>query len=109
MITYDDFARVEMRIGEIKAVEVVEDADRLLKLTVDLGEEAPRQIVSGIRAYFPDLEVLVGKKCPFVANLEPRTIRGLESNGMIMAAHTDADQFSLLEVASEIPAGTKIS
>lgn len=109
MITYDDFAKVEMRIGEIKAAEIVEDADRLLKLTVDLGEEEPRQIVSGIRAYFPDPETLVGKKCPFVANLEPRTIRGLESNGMIMAAHTEDDQFSLLEVSADIPAGTKIS
>jgi methionyl-tRNA synthetase len=104
-INYDDFAKLEIRIGTIKEVEVVEGADRLLKLTVDLGEDSPRQIVSGIREYYEDPSILVGKQCPFIANLEPRTIRGLESQGMILAASTDND-FALFHPSNELPAGT---
>lgn len=108
-INYDQFKSVEMRVGEIKSVEKVEDADRLLKLEVFFGDET-RQIVSGISEYYPDPEVLVGKKVPFVTNLEPRKIRGVESNGMILAAlDKEENQFSLLEVDSKIPAGTHIS
>jgi methionyl-tRNA synthetase len=66
-----------------------------------------RQIVSGISAYFPDPSVLVGKTCMFVTNLEPRTIKGYESNGMIFALSTDAGSFSLLEPNGSIPPGTK--
>lgn len=108
MITYDDFTKVEITIGTIKAAEVVEDADKLLKLTVDVGEEEPRQIISGIREYFEDLNWLVGKQCPFITNLETRTIRGLESQGMILAASHD-DVFSLLIPHNELPAGTRAS
>ncbi len=107
-ITYDDFAKLDIRIGTIVAVDVVENADKLLKLTVDLGEAAPRQILSGIREYFADPSELVGKQCPFVANLEPRVIRGLESQGMIMAASTE-DVFTLLNPSVELPAGTKVN
>ncbi len=106
--TYDDFSQLEIKIGTITAVAVVENADKLLKLTVDLGEESPRQIVSGIREFFPDEQVLVGRQCPFVANLQPRMIRGLESQGMIMAASTEST-FALLEPSSELPAGTAVS
>src|SRR3989338_4691527 len=66
-----------------------------------------RQIVSGISAYFPDPQVLVGKKCMFVTNLEPRMIKGLESNGMLFAVSTEGGKFSLLEPNSEIPEGTR--
>lgn len=108
MITINDFQKVEIKIGEILSAEKVPDTDKLLKLSVVMGEEVPRQIVSGIATHFPDLAVLVGKKCAFVANLEPRVIRGLESNGMILAASTEDGRFSLLEVSGDIPAGTKI-
>ena len=107
-ISIDDFHKVEMRIGEIKNAEFIEGADKLLKLTVDLGEGESRQILSGIRAYFPDPSVLIGKRVPFVSNLAPRTMRGLESNGMIVAVSTDEGAFSLLEVGSDIPPGTKL-
>ncbi|MSU56243.1 MAG: hypothetical protein EXS51_02975 [Candidatus Taylorbacteria bacterium] len=76
------------------------------------GEEAEepkrdiRQIISGISAYFPDPQMLVGKKCMFVTNLEPRTIKGLESNGMLFAVSTEDGKFSLLEPNREIPEGT---
>jgi len=108
-INFKDFQKVEMTIGEILTVEIVEDADKLLRLTVDLGEEEPRQIVSGIREYFEDTQSIVGKKCPFATNLEPRTIRGLESNGMIIAvSDKDGNGFSLLEAGENISPGSKI-
>ncbi|MFT5179706.1 MAG: methionyl-tRNA synthetase [Candidatus Paceibacteria bacterium] len=107
-ITYDDFKKVEIKIGEILEVEVVEDADKLLKLKVDFGEENTRQILSGIREYFEDPQSLVGKKCPFVTNLEPRTIRGFESDGMI-AAVSDDETFSLLNVDGDIKVGSNVS
>lgn len=106
MITIEDFKKVEIVIGEILSVEKVPDTDKLLKLSVNMGEEAPRQIVSGISLYFPDHSVLVGKKCAFVANLEPKTIRGIESHGMILAVSTPEGNFSLFEPTGEIPAGT---
>lgn len=110
MINIEDFKKVEAIIGEIKSVEVVEGADKLLKLEVDLGEEESRQILSGIREYFEDPQELVGKKCPFVANLEPRTIRGFESNGMIMAtSDKEGNGFSLLEAGEDITPGSKVS
>ena len=108
MITIDDFHKVEIKIGEILSAEKVENSDKLFKLSVNFGEEAPRQIVSGIAMYFPDPQMLVGKKCAFCTNLEPRTIRGLESNGRIMAVSTEDGQFSLLETGPEIPGGTQV-
>ena len=107
MISYDDFAKLEIRIGEIKTVDIVEDAVKLLRLTVDFGEEAPRQIISGIRTYFEDPQWLVGKKCPFLTNLEPRVIRGLESQGMILAASHETT-LGLLFPHQDLPVGTKI-
>ncbi len=111
MISIDDFKKVEIGIGHILSAEKVEDADKLLRLSVDFGEEAPRQIVSGISAYFPDPQALVGKKCAFAMNLEPRTIRGLESQGMILAVsggENDEAFFSLLEVSQKVSPGSKV-
>jgi methionyl-tRNA synthetase len=88
------------------AAAKVPETDKLLQLTVSFGEET-RQIVSGIAPFFPDPLVLVGKKGTFILNLEPRVIRGLESRGMLLAA-SSGEAFSLLEVASAIPAGTVI-
>ncbi len=107
MITYDDFAKVEIRAGKILSAEKIPDTDKLLRLVVDLGEAAPRQIVSGIALYFPDPSVLAGRTAMFVANLEPRTIRGFESNGMLFALSTETGEFSLLEPNSSIPVGTR--
>ena len=110
-ISYDDFAKVEIRAGKIISAEKVPDTDKLLKLSVDFGafESVPRQIVSGISMYFPDPAVLVGKTCMFVTNLEPRKIKGLESNGMLFAISTPEGGFSLFEPNSTIPPGTKAS
>lgn len=106
-MTYDDFAKLEIRIGTVTAVSVVEGADRLLQLTVDVGEPEPRQIISGIREFFADETELVGKQCPFLVNLEPRTIKGLVSQGMILAGG-EAETFTLLHPSQEVPPGTPI-
>ncbi len=106
-ITYDEFSNIEITLGTILSVEVVPDADKLLRLSVDCGEETPRQILSGIRTYFEDPQVLVGKQCPFVTNLAPRTIRGLESNGMILAGNSE-ETFALFHPSVPLPAGTRL-
>ncbi|MBI3888287.1 hypothetical protein HY311_00650 [Candidatus Nomurabacteria bacterium] len=107
MITLEDFKKIDIAVGKILSAEKVPETDKLLKLSVDLGEATPRTIVSGISLYFPDCSVLVGKKCMFVANLEPRMIRGIESQGMILAVSTEDGKFSLLEPNNEIPAGAR--
>jgi methionine--tRNA ligase beta chain len=107
MINIDDFKKVEIKIGKILSVEKIPDADKLLKLSVDVGEEAPRQILSGIAAYFEDPTVLVGKMFPFVTNLEPRVIRGFESQGMILATSGDFG-LALLTPSQEVPPGSTI-
>lgn len=106
-ISYDDFVKVEIKSGKILSAEKIPDTDKLLKLSVDFAESSPRQIVSGISLYFPDPTVLIGKTCMFVTNLEPRMIKGYESNGMLFALSTPDGNFSLLEPNSTIPVGTK--
>jgi len=111
MISIDEFKKLEIRIGHIVAVEKVPDTDKLLKLTVNFGEEIPRTVVSGIALYFEDMQVLVGKKCAFAYNLEPRTIRGLESQGMILAVNGENDTgnfFSLLETSQNVTPGSVV-
>jgi tRNA-binding EMAP/Myf-like protein len=131
MITFEDFKKVEIRAGKIISAEKIQETDKLLKLMVDFGEVEEitiiadsnlttdsnpaavskivkpklRQIVSGIALRFPDPAVLVGKTCMFVANLEPRTIKGVESNGMLFAVSTPEGGFSLLEPNGTIPPG----
>lgn len=110
-ITIDDFHKLDIKIGHILSAEKIENADKLLKLSVDFGEEKPRQIVSGISMYFPDPQVLVGRKCAFAANLEPRVIRGFESQGMILAVNGVLDEnnfFSLLETGSDVLPGSSV-
>ena len=105
MITIDDFAKIEIRVGKIISVEKIPETDKLLKLEVDLGEECTRQIVSGIALYFADYSILVGKKCMFVANLEPRMIKGIESQGMILVADLEGRPV-ILGPDREVPPGS---
>lgn len=109
-ITYEDFAKLDLRIGTIVAAELVPDTDKLIKCVVDLGDSLggieTRTIISGLAEHI-EPEELVGKQCPYVANLAPRTIRGIESQGMIMAIGLEND-FVLLHPAKEVPAGTRV-
>lgn len=108
MIDYDTFKQIEVRVGTILSVEKIEKSDKLLLLKVDVGEEAPRQIVSGIATYFENPQSLKGRQAMFVTNLEPRTIFGYESNGMIFAVN-DEESFSILEPDTPIVPGTRAS
>src|SRR3954471_7089900 len=105
-ITIDDFAKVELRVAQVKVAEKVKGADKLLRLEVDLGTEV-RQIVAGIaEAYAP--ETLIGRKVVIVANLAPRKLRGLESNGMIVAASLEGGKPVLAAFLEEVPLGARL-
>jgi methionyl-tRNA synthetase len=106
-ITIEDFAKVELRVGAIKSAERIQGADKLLKLMVDIGDEV-RQVLAGIAlGYTP--EELVGRKVVVVINLAPRKMRGLESNGMLLAASARADGKPVLcTFAEDIPVGSKV-
>lgn len=90
-ISIDEFKKMEARIGKVLVAEAVPDSDKLIRFELDFGEKdadgnpKPRQILSAIREWYPEPELLIGKMMLFVLNLAPRTIRGLESNGMLMA------------------------
>ncbi len=104
-ISIDDFAKVEISLGTVKEVSIVEGADKLYKLIVDFGHEE-RQILSAIREYVT-AEDLLGMQFPFITNLAPRMIRGLESNGMILAG-SDEESFALLSPTKTLKNGTKL-
>jgi methionyl-tRNA synthetase len=105
-ISIDDFAKIELRVGQVKVAEKVKGADKLLRLEVDLGTEV-RQVVAGIaESYAP--EVLIGRKVVIVANLAPRKLRGLESNGMIVAASPEGGKAILAGFLEDVPVGTKL-
>ena len=104
MITIDDFKKLEIKIGKIKSVEKVPNADKLLKFIIDIGEEE-RQILAGLAEFFEDPSILVGKELPVLTNIEPRTLRGYTSYGMILAANADGKPV-LLHPEKEIPAGS---
>jgi methionyl-tRNA synthetase len=110
VLPYEQFAALEFRVGRIEEAEEVPGTDKLLRLVVSFGSGDTRQVVSGIRLYFPDPAALVGRHCVFATNLAPRVIRGLESLGMILAAHNEATgSFALLEVPTDVPPGTRIN
>lgn len=107
-IPYSDFAKLDLRIGEILAVKDHPNADKLYVLEVDLGEEKTRTIVAGLKRHYTK-EELTGKKAIFVANLEPVKLRGIESNGMILAAVSDDEsQVIFLQPEKDIKKGSKI-
>lgn len=105
MVNIDEVKKIDVRIGTVRIAERVVDTDKLLRLEVDFGEENLRQIVSGIAAY-TEPEALVGRQLAFITNLEPRTIRGLESNGMLFAVGS-GETFAFLTPDREVPPGTK--
>lgn len=105
-IQYDDFAKVEIRIGTIVAAERVPDTDKLLKCTIDFGELGVRTIVSGI-AQWKEPDMLVGRQCPYIVNLAPRVLRGVESRGMLLAG-TDDEGVVLLHPERPVPPGTPL-
>jgi methionyl-tRNA synthetase len=104
-IAYEDFAKVEIRVGTVLAAELVPETDKLIKCTIDFGEFGTRTIVSGI-AEWKKPEELVGKQLPYVTNLAPRMLRGIESQGMLLAL-SDQSGLALLTPEREVEKGTK--
>ncbi len=107
-IKYDDFAKVEFKIGEIKEAIEVEGSEKLLRLQVDFGEENLRTVFSGIKKWYSPTD-LVGKKTIFVTNISPRKIMGEESQAMIFGAEDETgENMSLLFLDKDLPAGSKV-
>ncbi len=113
-ITYPQFSQMDIRVGTIKEASEVPDADKLLLCQVDFGEvddegnKTLRQIVSGIKEFYPDPQELVGKQALYIINLEPRKIRGVESHGMLLAAEDEDGEPVFLIPEEPVKAGTKI-
>lgn len=108
IITIDEFVKVDIRAGKILTADIVDGSEKLLKLSVDFGEENPRQVISGIRTHIP-LQDLVGNVYLFVTNLQPRLIMGMESQAMICAVGGSDGPFSLFAPHnSDVLPGAKI-
>ncbi len=107
MITFDDFKKVELRVGKVLSAEPVEGSEKLLKLSVDFGEETPRTVVSGIAQYV-ELESFIGSQKVFVTNLELREIMGIPSQAMILAGK-DENGLALTVMTKELVPGTLLS
>lgn len=106
-ITIDDFKKVQAQIGKVVRAEAVEGSEKLIKLSLDFGEETPRQILSGIRQWYTP-ESLIGKQLLFVTNLAPRSMMGLESNGMLMAVDGIDGQPVFLVPEQEVASGARV-
>lgn len=107
-MTIDEFQKSDLRVGKVVSAEAMEGSEKLLKLGVDIGEPQPRQILSGIaKAYAP--ADLIGKQVVIIANLDPRMMMGLESQGMLLAAHGENGAPVLVMPTAEVPSGAKIS
>jgi methionyl-tRNA synthetase len=108
LIEITDFAKVDLRVGEVRTAERIPKADKLLRLTVDIGEEKPRQILAGIAQYY-EPEQLVGRKIVVVANLKPRKLRGHESQGMLLAASVGEEGKPVIATfAEDVPNGARL-
>jgi methionyl-tRNA synthetase len=111
-VNYEEFKKMDIRIGTIVEVEPVPDTDKLLRCQIDFGEvdidgnKKLRQIVSGIHEYYPDPNILIGKQVLYIVNLEPRKIKGCESNGMLMAVGDDKPIFLIPE--EPVTPGSKV-
>lgn len=105
-ITIDDFKKIEIRIGTIKTAEPIEKSEKLLRLEVEFQDGEVRQVLSGIAQYVTPEEI-VGKQCPFVYNLAPRNMMGLESNGMILGIGGEVG-FAALHPSKEVPPGSLV-
>ena len=107
-ISFEDFSKLDIRIAKVLEAEAVEGADKLIKLTLEVGELGERTIVSGIRDWYTP-EELVGKKIVYLSNLEPKVIRGVESQGMLLAASTkNHEKVVLICPEKDIEVGSRI-
>jgi methionyl-tRNA synthetase len=108
LISIDDFARLDLRVGTVLQCEFVDGSDKLLRFELDAGELGKRQIFSGIRAAYQEPAKLIGRKVVFIANLAPRKMRFGISEGMVLSAGSDGDQLFLLDVDDGAKAGMPV-
>ena len=106
MINIEDFFKVEIKIGKILSAERVGGSEKLLKLMIDIGEDAPRQILSGVAKAVPEPESIIGRMVPIISNLAPRQMMGMESQGMMLCA--DDGMPVLLHPEHEVPPGSVV-
>ena len=108
LIDIDDFAKVDLRVGQVISAERIPKADKLLLMKIDIGEEQPRQVLAGI-AQFYEPENLINRKVVVVANLKPRKLRGLESQGMVVAASYGEEGRPVIATFTEdVPNGARL-
>lgn len=113
-VTYDEFKKMDIRVGTIREVEPVPETDKLLRCQIDFNEKDEegnhklRQIVSGIHEFFPEYEKLIGKQVLYIVNLEPRMIKGIESQGMLMAVDGVDGAPVFLTPEVEVNSGSKV-
>jgi methionyl-tRNA synthetase len=105
-VNYDQFSALDIRVATIKAVENIEGADRLYKITLDAGELGERTVAAGIKAFYQP-EELIGRQVVYLANLEARLLKGVESQGMLLAADS-GEAAVLLQPAATVPDGSKV-
>lgn len=105
-ISIEEFNKIEVSVGTVRSAERVPDTDKLFRLMVDFGEENQRQVISGIAAYVAEPESLIGRQLAFVTNLEPRMIRGYESDGMLFAVGGE-ETFAFMVPDRAVPPGTR--
>jgi len=106
-IQIDDFAKIDLLVGTILECEIVEGSDKLLKMQVDFGEKGKRQIFAGVKKFYSPTE-LIGKQGVFVANLKPRKIMGMESQGMMLFAESEDGKLQMTTISGLVPNGTKL-
>jgi len=107
VVLFDDWAKIELRVGLIESVEDVMGKDKLYKFSVDFGSEGKRIILAGLKPYYSK-EDLLNKKTVFVFNLAPRVLAGFESQGMILAAKTAEGKYKITSIDDSIQAGTRL-
>jgi methionyl-tRNA synthetase len=106
-LSFDEFSKAEIKIGTVRSAERVPDTNKLLRLEVDFGDGSSRQILSGIAEHV-EASILVGRQFPFITNLEPRVIRGLVSNGMLLAVADPEHGLALLSPTRPVSAGSRV-
>jgi methionine--tRNA ligase beta chain len=107
MVSYQDFSKIELRIAKIISAEDISGKDKLYKLSIEIGEEKPRILVAGLKPFYTK-EQLQGKQIVVVANLDPKPLGGLISQGMLLAVKNKKEKFSLLTVEEEVAPGEKV-
>jgi methionyl-tRNA synthetase len=113
-VTYEEFKKMDIRVGTIREVEAILDTDKLLRCQIDFNEigenneKILRQIISGIHEYYPDPSILLGKQVLYIVNLEPRMIKGFESNGMLMAVDGVDEKPVFLTPEVDVNPGSKV-